>query len=512
MSAFSIGTRLVGEGAPTLIIAELSANHGGSLERALQTIEAAANAGADAIKIQTYTPDTLTLPSTDPRFIVKTKNAWEGRTLYDLYGEAMTPWEWHARLRDAAHAQGLLFFSTPFDPTAVEFLAQLGAPAFKIASFELVDLPLIEHAARHGKPMLLSTGMASLGEIEAAVATCRNTGNSQIALLRCVSSYPARPETMNLQSLTSLAAFGTVIGLSDHTLNATVAIAAVARGARIIEKHFILDRAVGGPDAFFSLQPEEFKAMVEAVRQTERAMGPTRFGPTDDERPSLRFRRSLFVTRPVHAGQVLTCDDIQSIRPSDGLPPSALPHVLGRVATRDLAACTPLSWDAVGERSRHLPVELRPAALDDGPLILTWRNDPQTRAGSLQRAEVPLEDHRAWMKTTLASATRRLFIACLENRPVGQLRLDLRTDGSWEVSLTIAPQERGKRLATGVLVAGEGIARSLGATCLVARIRVGNEASVRAFKAAGYYAFVEGAGKILHCERRLTPFASLQAG
>jgi pseudaminic acid synthase len=255
MLTFEIEGRAVGDGAPTLIVAELSANHGGSLERAIKTIEAAAEAGVDAIKIQTYTPDTLTLDVKSPEFVVKTKNDWAGRTLHDLYAEAMTPWEWHAALKEAAVRAGLIFFSTPFDPTAVALLEELRVPCYKIASFELVDLPLIEHTARMGKPMILSTGMASFDEIEAAVRACRSAGNDRIALLRCVSSYPAKPDAMHLPSIEKLKSFGVVVGLSDHTRDSTVAIASVALGARIVEKHFTLDRSAGGPDSFFSLEP-----------------------------------------------------------------------------------------------------------------------------------------------------------------------------------------------------------------------------------------------------------------
>ena len=442
---FQIGKCEVGGEAPVLIVAELSANHGGNLERALRTIEAAASAGANAIKIQTYTPDTLTLRSTSAPFVVQTDNQWKGRTLYDLYAEAMTPWEWHPRLKQAAEDAGLIFFSTPFDFTAANFLDQLGVSAYKIASFELNDLPLIEHIARLGKPMILSTGMATLEEIGQAVATCRGAGNAQLALLRCVSTYPARPEAMNLTSLHTLRSLGTVVGLSDHTRESTVAIASVALGAQIVEKHLVLDRANGGPDAFFSIEPDEFAALVRSVRQTESAMGPPRFGPSEDERASVRFRRSLFVANAVPRGAVVTCDDVRSVRPSDGLAPQFLPRVLGRVAARDLAANSPLTWADVEERPDGPLLVLRPATLDDAAALRSWRNDPLTREQSLSPAPVAEDEHREWLDRSLKDPQRRLFIVSLGAEALGQVRLDDRGEQAWEVSFTLAPLQRGRR-------------------------------------------------------------------
>lgn len=509
MSAFRIGDREVGGAAPVLIVAELSANHGGKLETALATIEMAARCGADAIKIQTYTPDTLTLRSNSQHFVVQTKNEWAGRTLHDLYAEAMTPWEWHEQLRDCAHAHGLLFFSTPFDATAVEFLDDLNVAAHKVASFELVDLPLVERVARTGKPVIMSTGMATLGEIEAAVATCRSAGNESIALLRCVSAYPARPESMNLASLPTLSSFGVVTGLSDHTREPTAAIAAVALGAKILEKHFILRRDVGGPDAFFSLEPDELRQTVAAVRATEAAVGRPRFGPAPEEIPSLNFRRSLFVARDVSAGQAIDIDDVRSVRPSGGLPARHLPEVLGRLARRPLAAGTPLTWDGLGDRAPERGVTLRPATLDDATALLEWRNDPETRRMSLSSDIVSPSEHAAWLSTSLTSTERLLFVALIDGSSVGQVRLDAKGAGTYEVSITIAPHCRGRGLAARALVAAEQEARGHGITRLEATIRPENEASVRAFKRASYYGFARarrGGQDVLRCERRLRPY------
>jgi N-acetylneuraminate synthase len=511
MKYFKIGNRVVGEEAPVLVVAELSANHGGKLDTALATIEMAAKCGADAIKIQTYTPDTLTLRSNAAPFVVQTKNEWAGRTLHDLYAEAMTPWEWHKDLRDCARAAGLLFFSTPFDPTAVELLEELDVPAHKIASFELVDLPLVERVARTGKPIIMSTGMASLGEIEAAVRVCESAGNGQIALLRCVSAYPAKPESMDLASLAALSSFDCVIGLSDHTREPTAAIAAVALGARILEKHFILRRDVGGPDAFFSLEPDELRQTVAAVRAAQAAVGRPRFGPANEEVPSLAFRRSLFVARDVPAGKVLDCDDVRSVRPSGGLAVRHMPEVLGRTAARALAAGTPLSWDGVGSRTPPAitAITLRRATADDAPVLLAWRNDPETRRMSLSSGTVTEAEHAAWLAQSLASTLRSLFVAEHGGQAIGQARLDviqqLGALGSAEVSITVAPGARGKGHAPAILVAAEHEARRIGITRLEARIKPDNEASVRAFKRAGYYGFAR-AGDVLRCERRIAPY------
>jgi len=504
MKEFAIGQHLVGGSAPVFLVAELSANHGQDKRIALRTIEAAAKAGADAIKLQTYTPDTLTLKSDAAPFIVKTKNAWSGRTLWDLYKEAMTPWEWHAELKEAAEAHGLECFSTPFDVTAVSFLEKLGAPAHKVASFELNDLPLVQTIARTGKPIILSTGMASLADIDAAVTVCREANNDKLALLRCVSSYPARPETLDLASYTVLRAFGAVVGLSDHTRDATVAIASVALGAKIIEKHFILDRKIGGPDSFFSLEPGEFAAMVKAVRDAEKACGRPRFGPSEDELPSTAFRRSLFVSRDVKAGAVLTCDDVRSVRPSSGLAPRFLPEVLGRRASRDLAAATPLDWGAIGERP-STAIALRMATSADADTLLAWRNDVLTRTMSVEQAEVSPADHVAWVAASLASQKRALLIAEMRGTPVGTVRLDARSSAEWEISLTVSPLERGKGYAATMLYEAEALARARGARCLIAVIRAANEPSIRAFKRAGYYGFIED-GAFLRCERRIVAF------
>jgi N-acetylneuraminate synthase len=349
LSTIRIADRLVGEQHPVYVVAELSANHHHEFERAVRLVQEAKAAGADAIKLQTYTPDTLTIDCDAPPFRIGAGTLWEGRTLYDLYAEAYTPWEWHAGLMRAARDLGMHCFSTPFDATAVDFLAELDVPAYKIASFEIVDLPLIRRAARTGRPLVISTGMASLAEIDEAVAAARGAGASEIALLKCTSAYPSPPEAMHLRTIPHLAAaFGVPVGLSDHTLDVAVPIASVAVGASIIEKHLTLSRAEPGPDSAFSLEPDEFRAMVHGVRAAQAALGEVRYGVGTKEAASRVFRRSLFVVEDVAAGEPLTERNVRIIRPGDGLAPRHLEDVLGRRAARDLPRGTPLSWAHVG--------------------------------------------------------------------------------------------------------------------------------------------------------------------
>lgn len=347
-ASISIGTREVGRGRRTYVVAELSANHKGSFEQALKIVRAATDAGADAIKLQTYTPETITIQGNQEYFRVGGGTLWDGRTLYDLYSEAYTPWEWQPKLKQAAEDLGMQCFSSAFDATAVDFLETMGVPVHKIASFELVDIGLIEKMARTGKPLIMSTGMATVEEIEEAVKTARSAGAKDIALLKCTSAYPAPPEEMNLRTIPELARrFDVPVGLSDHTTGVAVPVAAVSLGACIIEKHLTLARSDGGPDAGFSLEPQEFKAMVDAVRMAEKALGEVHFGVSDRESQSRIFRRSLFVVQPMKAGDVFTLDNVRSIRPGNGLHTRHLTEVLGRAAAIDIERGTPLSWDLV---------------------------------------------------------------------------------------------------------------------------------------------------------------------
>jgi N-acetylneuraminate synthase len=345
-----IGTRNIGPGAPVYVIAELSANHHQDFDQAMQIIRAAAAAGADAIKLQTYTPDTITIRSDQQPFRIGGGTLWDGHTLYELYGEAYTPWEWQPRLKQIANELGLDLFSSAFDATAVDFLEEMGVPAHKVASFELVDIPLIQKMARTGKPLIMSTGMATAEEIEEAVQASRQAGATQIALLKCTSAYPARPEQMNLRTIPELARrFSVPAGLSDHTMGIAVPVAAVALGACILEKHITLSRSVPGPDSTFSLEPREFKDMVEAVRTAEKALGEVHFGPSEHEGSSRVFRRSLFVVQDVKRGESFTAGNVRSIRPGHGLHTRHLAQVLGQRAARDIERGTPLSWDLVAK-------------------------------------------------------------------------------------------------------------------------------------------------------------------
>lgn len=344
-----IAGRSIGPGHPAYVIAELSANHNQDFDQALRLVQVAKECGADAVKLQTYTADTLTIPSRRPEFQIGGGTLWDGRTLHDLYGEAYTPWDWQPRIKKVADDIGIALFSSPFDSTAVDFLERMEVPAYKVASFELVDLPLIEYIARKGKPVIMSTGMATLGEIEEAVATVRRAGATELALLKCTSAYPAPVEAMHLRTIPHLAeAFGVPAGISDHTLGIAVPAAAVALGACLVEKHLTLSRTEPGPDSAFSLEPLEFKAMVEAVRTVEKALGSVHYGLTENEASMRKFRRSLFAVKDLRAGELFTTENVRSIRPGHGLPPKHLPEILGRKAAKAIPAGTPLAWELIG--------------------------------------------------------------------------------------------------------------------------------------------------------------------
>jgi pseudaminic acid synthase len=349
-TSFKIGSRSIGPGEPPFIIAEMSGNHNQSLDRALAIVESAAAAGAHAIKLQTYTADTITLNTSGEEFVINdARSLWKGRNLYELYQQAYTPWEWHAPIMNRAKELGILCFSSPFDESAVDFLESLRVPAYKIASFENVHLPLIRRVAATGKPMIISTGMASIAELDEAVNAARSSGCSQLALLKCTSTYPATPQNTNVLTIPHMRTlFGCELGLSDHTMGLGVAVAAVAHGATVIEKHFTLRRADGGVDSAFSLEPEELRALVIETERAWQSLGDVTYGPTQAEQGSLQFRRSIYVAEDVEEGAVLTKKNLRCVRPGKGLAPKFYEVLLGRCVNRSITKGTPMSWEFLG--------------------------------------------------------------------------------------------------------------------------------------------------------------------
>ena len=331
-----IGAYEISNNSPCFIIAELSANHNGSLQTALETVRAAKRAGADCIKLQTYTADTLTIDCDKEDFVIRSGSIWDGKNYYQLYKEAYTPWEWHAEIMKVAQEEGLICFSSPFDPTSVDFLEELNVPAYKIASFEITDIPLIEYVASKAKPIIISTGVAELKDIELALDACRRMGNNDIALLKCTSSYPAPINEANMVMIKDLAErFNVISGLSDHTMGAIAPIVATCFGAKIIEKHFILDRSIGGPDASFSMNEREFTEMVKAVREAEKAIGKVSYELTPKQKDGIQFCRSLYVVKDIKKGEIITDQNVRSIRPGFGGHPKDLKNSLGKIATND---------------------------------------------------------------------------------------------------------------------------------------------------------------------------------
>lgn len=346
---FSINGRKIGPDAPPFIIAEMSGNHNQSLERALEIVEAAAKAGAHALKLQTYTADTMTLDIAEGEFFINDANSlWKGSSLHRLYQEAYTPWEWHKPIFDRCRELGMIGFSTPFDASAIDFLESLDVPAYKIASFENTDLPLIRRVAATGKPMIISTGMASIAELDETVRAAREAGCEDLVLLKCTSNYPATPENTNIRTIPHMRdLFGCQVGLSDHTMGVGVAVASVALGATVIEKHFTLRRADGGVDSAFSLEPEELKSLVVETERAWQSLGKVSYGPTEREKASLKFRRSLYIAGDMQAGDVFSKENLRAIRPGLGLAPKYLDVILGRRVAKDIKSGTPLSWDLI---------------------------------------------------------------------------------------------------------------------------------------------------------------------
>jgi pseudaminic acid synthase len=347
MKEFTVENRIIGPNHPPFIIAEMSGNHNQSLERAIKIVEAAANAGAHALKLQTYTADTMTLDINDGEFYIEDKESlWKGKSLHQLYQEAYTPWEWHHAIFNRCRELGMIPFSTPFDETAVDFLEELNVPLYKIASFENNDIPLIKKVAATGKPMIISTGMASIAELDETVRAAREAGCKDLVLLKCTSTYPATPENTNIRTIPHMRElFGCQIGLSDHTMGTGVAVASIALGATVIEKHFTISRADGGVDSTFSMEPDEMNALVADTKQAWQALGNITYGATEKEKPSLKYRRSIYISKDLEAGDQITSQDIRIIRPGYGLPPKYYDHLLGKTIAVNVTKGTPFSWD-----------------------------------------------------------------------------------------------------------------------------------------------------------------------
>ena len=348
MTEIKIGRHVIGQERPTYVIAELSANHGNDFDLTVRTIHAMKESGADAVKVQTYTADTMTLASNTPPFVVRGGTLWDGRTLHELYQEASMPWEWQPELKQISNALGMDFFSTPFDATAVDFLEAMDAPAHKVASFELVDIPLLKKIAATGKTVIMSIGMGRLEEVEEAVSTLRTFGCGPLILLKCTSAYPADPAEMNLRTMADMARrFGVAVGLSDHTMGYAAAVAAVAMGASVIEKHFVLSREQPGPDSAFSMEPQEFRAMVDAIRVVEKALGKVSYETSAQDLKMRAFRRSLFIAEDVEEGDCFTTQNVRCVRPADGLHPRHLDEVLGKTVAKTAPKGTPLTWEHI---------------------------------------------------------------------------------------------------------------------------------------------------------------------
>ncbi|MGB0879296.1 MAG: pseudaminic acid synthase [Polaribacter sp.] len=343
-----IGNRIISKDSPVFIIAELSCNHNGKLDIALQTIDEMHKAGADCVKLQTSKPGSITIDSNKESFIVKGGTLWDGKTLYELYQQTYTPWEWHKEIKDYVESKGMIFFSSPFDFEAVDFLEELDVPAYKIASFEITDIPLIEYTASKGKPVIISTGIASEEDIQLAVDTCRKAGNDEVILLKCTSAYPTLLDEVNLKMIPDIAnKFNCLVGLSDHTKGSIVPIGSVALGGKIIEKHFILDRSLGGPDASFSMTPNEFKEMVDSVRDLEKTLGKVSYELTEKVKNNKQFARSLFVVKDVNEGSIISEENIKSIRPGNGLHPKYYKEILGKQFNQDVSRGEPLSLNMI---------------------------------------------------------------------------------------------------------------------------------------------------------------------
>ena len=504
MRKIRLNNRTIGDGEPVYIIAEMSANHAGSLERAKELIHAAKEAGADCVKIQTYTPDTMTIDCDNSYFHIE-KGTWEGENLYSLYQKAYTPWEWQVKLRDEAASVGIDFLSTPFDKTSVDFLEELGLSFYKIASFELVDIPLLEYIASKNKPIIMSTGMGTFAEIQEAVETIYKTGNYQLAMMKCSSAYPAKAKEMNLSTIRHMKqSFGIPVGLSDHSMGAFSAATAVALGANIIEKHFCISRKIPNPDSVFSMEPQEFREMVHQVREVEKALGTVSYGVSKQEESNANFRRSLFVVQDIKAGEMLTPENIRSIRPAYGLKPKYYKEVIGKKALHSLKRGTPLTFgDIAGDDIKEIDIAgnnqemnmkeplselyLQEAGERDCGMLFVWANDPVVRCNAFQTAHIPFETHQEWFRKVLEDNTIWQYILYHRQIPVGQIRLNIEK-GVGKIDYSIAPDMRGRGFGSNglELIKEKAENEITGVTKLMGQVKHQNTASIKAFERCGY--------------------------
>lgn len=437
------GKRKIGPRNPVFIVAEMSGNHNHNFENALKIIDAVAEAGADAIKLQTYTPDTLTLNCDNEFFQIK-DGLWKGQTLHELYKKSYTPWEWQQKLKEYAESKGLIFFSTPFDETAVDFLEKINVPLYKVASFEITHIPLLKRIGKTQKPVILSKGLASKEEIKNAIRVLKESGTKDIAVLHCISSYPAKPEQMNLKTIPDIKErLGVISGISDHSLNITVPIVSAALGASIIEKHFTISREDGGPDSEFSIEPKELRDLIRTVREAESTLGKPLYHPESSEKNNIMFRRSLFASKDIKKGEIFTTDNIRIVRPGDGLAPSFYESILGKKAEEEIEKGTPLEWRMV-ENSQN-KIFLRPAQKDDCLDIFNWRNDPVSVMFS-PSGKIKFEEHEVWFNKKIEDPqTSIIVITNLKKEKVGMIRFD-KDKKKAIVSINLNPKYRGKGL------------------------------------------------------------------
>lgn len=473
------GKRVIGQGEPVFIVAEMSANHLQDFNRALKIIDAASQAGADAVKLQTYTPDTITLDCDKDYFQIKVNDIWKEQTLYQLYKKAYTPWEWQPKLKDYGEKKGLKVFSTGFDTSAIDFLEKMKVGLYKIASFEVVDIPLLKRIGQTNKPVIMSRGLASIEEIELTIKTLKENGCPQIAILHCISSYPAEPEEMNLATISDIAErFKVVTGLSCHSLSIAPAVSSVALGAKIIEKHLTLSRDDKGPDAPFSLEPDEFKELVKSVRQVEKAIGKPNYSSTKGETGNKILRKSLFVVKDIKKGEKFTKENVRSIRPGYGLAPKYYDEIIDKTAATDIERGMPLSWQVIEGLQKNY--QIRPVKKEDCRSIWEIRNHPLVRKyATLNDEEIPFNKHKIWFNNYLKNKNNLCYVLEKAGKVLGYCRFDMK-NGKQRISIAVDPKFHSQGLGNYLL--SNSIKRLRDKKNLIANIKRNNKISLRLFQ------------------------------